>query len=292
MLQRYKPVPPRPNRPARERYFPGMRLKVLTYNLLYGGRDGDSDRRARAQAGLIAELAPDICLLQEAKGFETGGGARLHALEERLGMRGFLALAPATEGHIAILLRPPLLPVSFVADAARFHHVLATLEVKTPGGRILAVMGAHLCPYGVAVRRQEAAYLAARANPGAWSLLAGDLNAVSPHAQEPEGFDRLPVHHRVRHLAEGSAGMDRSVLAFLEAGGWIDLGHALGGEAEAPTVPTAGFREAEFPITRFDYILASRPLAACAKGYRVVRTAACDTASDHYPVLAEFELPD
>lgn len=37
-----------------------MKLKVLTYNTLFGGRDGTDDRRAHAQIGLINELRPDV----------------------------------------------------------------------------------------------------------------------------------------------------------------------------------------------------------------------------------------
>jgi endonuclease/exonuclease/phosphatase family metal-dependent hydrolase len=40
-----------------------------------------------------------------------------------------------------------------------------------------------------------------------------------------------------------------------------------------------------------DYLLASEVLAAMAKAYRVIRNATTDSASDHYPVLATFEVP-
>ena len=39
------------------------------------------DRRAEAQIALIDELEPDVFLMQEAKSFEAGGDALLHALE-------------------------------------------------------------------------------------------------------------------------------------------------------------------------------------------------------------------
>jgi endonuclease/exonuclease/phosphatase family metal-dependent hydrolase len=80
------------------------------------------------------------------------------------------------------------------------------------------------------------------------------------------------------------------VLAQLEAAGWVDVGHALGG-AGIPTAPTQGFTGTEFAMMRCDYILASKPLAATATSYKVLRTPATDTASDHYPVVATFEVP-
>lgn len=105
-----------------------MKLKVLTYNTLFGGHDGTDDRRARAQIGLINELHPDLFLMQETMGFEANGSAWLHALKASLGMRGVLAPAPRTGQNVAIFIREPLRPMSFDVDGANFHHALATLR--------------------------------------------------------------------------------------------------------------------------------------------------------------------
>jgi exodeoxyribonuclease-3 len=267
-----------------------MKLKVLSYNTLYGGRDGDSDRRARAQAEFIADIKPDVFLMQEAHAFDAEGGALLYTLESRIGMRGFLAKAAATDGNVAVFIRDPLRPAAFQPDVTHFHHALAKLDVNLPGGQTLSLLCAHLCPYGPAIRRLEAAYLTAYASPKKMSLLAGDFNSVSPHGPEPEGFANLPPHHRARHLSADKPGVDRSVLVLLESAGWVDLGHALGG-AE-PTVPTAGSHDAEFPVTRLDYVMASQALASRAKAFQVLRTPVTDWASDHYPVLATFDFPE
>lgn len=268
-----------------------MLLTILTYNTLFAGRDAADDRRAETQVALINEMQPDVFLMQEAKGFEAGGGALLHAFEARIGMRGFLAIAPRTGQNVAIFIRGPLAPLSFEADAANFHHALATLKVALPGtSRPLTLISAHLCPNGPAIRRREAAYLAVQAVPDAWTLLTGDFNSASPHDPEPQGFPDLPPHHRARYLAEDLKTADRSVLAQFEAAGWVDVGHALD-SAITPTVPTAGFSGTEFATMRCDYVLATAALAATASKYEVIRTAATDSASDHYPVVASFELP-
>jgi exodeoxyribonuclease III len=268
-----------------------MTLTILTYNTLFAGRDGADDRRAQRQIELITNLRPDVFLMQEAKGFEAGGGALLHALEARIGMRGFLAVAPRTGQNVAIFIREPLTPLSFEADGSNFHHALATLKVALPGtGRPLALISAHLCPNGPSVRRREAAYLAVQASPDTLALLTGDFNSVSPHDPEPTGFDALPAHHRARYLADDLKSADRSVLAHLEAAGWVDVGHVLG-KTITPTVPTAGFTGTEFATMRCDYVLATAVFAASATRYEVIRTPETDTASDHYPVLAEFAVP-
>ena len=268
-----------------------MKLTVLTYNTLFAGRDGSDDRRAKTQVDLIHNLKPDVFLMQEAKGLDANGGAWLYALEQEIGMRGFLAIAPRTGQNVAIFIREPLRAVSFEADGAHFHHALAALRVALPDSeQQITFICAHLCPNGPDVRRREAAYLAVQAAQDKFSLLAGDFNSVSPHDQEPEGFGALAAHHRARYLADDLRTTDRTVLARLGAAGWVDVGHALD-ESTVPTVPTAGFTVTEFATMRCDYLLASQALAAQARSYRVIRNAASDIASDHYPVLATFEVP-
>ena len=138
-----------------------MKLTVLTYNTLFAGRDADDERRAQAQIGLITELNPDVFLMQEAKAFDANGGAWLYALEQKIGMRGFLAIPPRTGQNVAIVIRGPLRPVSFEADGAHFHQALATLRVALlDSDQRITFISVHLCPNGPEVRRREAAYLA------------------------------------------------------------------------------------------------------------------------------------
>lgn len=267
-----------------------MKLTVLTYNTLFAGRYGSDERRARAQVGLINELRPDVFLMQEAKGFEANGGAWLYTLEHQIGMRGFLAVAPRTGQNVAIFIREPLRAVRFDADGTHFHHATATLQVALPDtDQRISFVSAHLCPNGPEVRRREVAYLAAQAAPDTLTLMTGDFNSASPHDPEPEDWPTLAPHHRVRYLADDLKGIDRSVLAQLEAAGWVDLGHRLDPHT-VPTVPTTAYRDVEFATMRCDYLLASQALAATARSYQVIRNAVTDVASDHYPVLATFEV--
>ncbi len=267
-----------------------MTLTVLTYNTLFAGYDGNDDRRSRAQIELLEGLRPDVFLMQEAKGFDASGGALLHDFEARTGMRGFLAVAPRTGQNVAIFIRAPLTPISFETDGANFHHALAILKVRVPGSdKPVTLISAHLCPNGAAIRRREAAYLGVLAAPDAHVLLTGDFNSASPHDPEPGGFEALPTHHRARYLAEDLVHADRSVLAHLEAAGWVDVGHKLD-PAVMPTVPTTDFSGTEFAEMRCDYVMASAALSAQATGYEVIRTAATDMASDHYPIIARFEV--
>lgn len=268
-----------------------MKLTVLTYNTLFAGRDGGEEHRANAQVSVINDLRPDVFLMQEARGFDANGGAWLYAMEKLIGMRGFLALAPRTGQHVAIFIRQQLRAVGFEADGAHFHHALATLRVGLPDSeQEVTFMSAHLCPSGAEVRRREAAYLGTLAAPGKLTLLTGDFNSVSPHDPEPDDFQALAANHRARYIGDDMATADRSVLARLEAARWVDVGHALGG-ATVATAPAKGFTGTEFATMRCDYVLASQSLATHAESYQVIRNAATDMASDHYPVLATFEVP-
>lgn len=265
-------------------------LTVLTYNTLFAGRDGHDDRRAQAQIRLVNEVRPDVFLMQEARGFDANGGAWLYALEQKLAMRGFLALAPRTGQNIAIFIREPLKPLGFEADGEHFHHALATLKVAVPGVELpITFMSAHLCPHGRQIRRREAAYLAVQASPDRFSLLTGDFNSASPHDPEPDDWGALAPHHRARYIADDLRSLDRTVLAHLETGGWIDLGHRLD-PSYTPTVPTAAYREAEFATMRCDYLLASGALSTTARDYEVIRNELTNEASDHYPVRVTFGL--
>lgn len=267
-----------------------MKLTVLTYNTLFGGRDGTDNRRAQAQTQLIKDLNPDVFLMQEAKGFEHNGSVWLYELEHQLGMRGFMATAPRTGQNVVIFIRSPLQPLSFEADSSHFHHSLATLKVAVPGAaRPMTLISAHLCPNGPAIRRREAAYLAVQAAPDAYTLLAGDFNSASPHDPEPVGFHELSAHHRSRYLADDLSSVDHSVIGRLEAAGWVDIGYTLK-QNDVPTVPTAHYIDTEFARMRCDYMFASHALAGLARTYEVIRSPVTDMASDHYPVLATFEF--
>lgn len=265
-----------------------MTLTVLSYNTLFGGREGVRDDRAQSQAELIGAIQPDIFLMQEATGFEANGGSWLYELEMAIGMRGFLARAETTGQNTAVFIRPTIAPVAFTPDAAHFHHALAQLVVALPTGHLLTVMSAHLCPNGPEVRRREATYLAPLASPDSFSLIAGDFNSASPHDLAPVDFQELPAHHRTRYAAP-SGEVDTSVLSLLEAAGWVDVAFHLDTEG-GPTVPTAGFTGTEFPTMRCDYLLATKELAQTAAHYEVIKTPATDRASDHYPILARFEI--
>lgn len=266
-----------------------MRIRLVSYNLLDGGRDGDDERRLQKQVEIVRDQTPHILLLQEARQFDADGAAALYRLEAEFGMRGFLAPAPRTGQHLAIFIREPLRPLGFISEDAHYHHALARLELAAPGlDGPLKLVCTHLCPYAPAVRHIEASYLIGSVPAKGYTLIGGDFNSTSAHDPQPDNFHTLPADHRVRHLAADLSSVDRSVMSVFEAAGWTDIGHRHGDLT--PTAPTAGFPTRPLPHHRSDYLLASPQLARRIVHYGVLRNPLTDAASDHYPLFAEIDL--
>ena len=263
-------------------------MKVLTYNTLFAGFDGVDNRRQKLQHEVIRELQPDVLLIQEAKAFDANGHKLLFQTEDALGLRGLLGIAPHTGQNTAIFFRPEIKPVAFEMDAVHFHHVASAAQLLVPGFSVpITFVSVHLAPTNPEVRRREAAYLIAHAAPEKLTLVAGDFNSVSSHDPEPQGWEKLPTHFRARYLPPGSETADRETLRTLYSAGFVDVAHRLGKNGMT-TVPGADFASAEFIPFRCDHVLASVSLAESAKSYEVLKDARTGSASDHYPILAEF----
>jgi endonuclease/exonuclease/phosphatase family metal-dependent hydrolase len=264
-------------------------MKVMSYNTLFGGFDGHDARRFDAQMKLINEVQPDILLAQELKGFTENGMERLFKMEERINMRGFIAPAVHTGQNTGVFIKPNLKPISVEIDSEHFHHAVVIATLTIPGSaKPLTVISAHLCPFGFHVRLLEAAYLINHADDNAFTLVAGDYNSVSPYDPDPAGIDELPSRFKARYVTPDGT-IDTNVMKTFYQAGFIDIANKLGWHNE-PTVPTGGFKGAEFVPFRSDYILVTKSLAELVAAYSVIKTPLTDMASDHYPIVAEFNL--
>ncbi|HJE22850.1 MAG TPA: endonuclease/exonuclease/phosphatase family protein [Methylorubrum populi] len=262
-------------------------MRVMSYNILNGGFDGSDDRRFRSLLGIVGEAAPDVLLIQEARGFLASGCERLFAFERALGLRGFVAEARTTGQNTAVFVRPGIKPLAFTADDAHFHHAAATVRLSVPGlDKPLTAVSVHLCPNGPQVRLRETSYLFGLALPDDYVIVGGDLNSVSPDDAEPEGLPLLPAHHRVRYAAPDGTADRRAVAGLLQAG-FVDVATRLAGSVTT-TVPAAGFENTEFMPFRSDYLFASEAMARRVRDYAVMKTPATGAASDHYPIVIDF----
>ncbi|WP_435206481.1 endonuclease/exonuclease/phosphatase family protein [Micromonospora sp. bgisy143] len=265
-------------------------LRVMTWNIRTGGRDGDSTDRLDRVVQVVDRQTPDVLALQELRGFDQ---ARLTAaVADRVGMTAHLARSCFGQ-PVAVLVRPPYRVLAAGPLRRPFHHAAARVVVSTPAGP-LTVLGTHLWPYSGGRRRMEVDWLVAalRRAPGPLTLLAGDLNSLDPTVDHTARLAGLPALYRRRHLRRRGGAVDTRAVARLLDAGLVDLwpsANAGAPEAAGRTVPTR-FGGAEFAGMRLDYLLGSRAVAERVRDCRVIRDATTDTASDHYPLLATIDL--
>ncbi|SCF29722.1 exodeoxyribonuclease-3 [Micromonospora viridifaciens] len=263
-------------------------LRVMTWNILAGGRDRHGTDRWGRIAAVVAAQRPDVLALQELRGLDRDG--RMAELGGRLGMTPHLARSWFGQ-PVAVLVRAPLRVLRAGRVRRPFHHATALLQVATEAGP-LTVFSTHLNPYSGGRRRMEADWLAAavRRTGGRLALLAGDLNTLDPAVDHTARLAGLPDLYRRRHLRRDGRTVDTRAVSRLLDAGLVDLWrHAGGGEADGPTVPTR-HGGGEFVAMRLDYLLATPELADLARTVRVVRGGDADTASDHHPVVADLAL--
>ncbi|MEQ4304109.1 endonuclease/exonuclease/phosphatase family protein [Plantactinospora sp. B6F1] len=271
----------------------------MTYNIKNGGRDGADPGRLDLVLQVVAEQRPDVLALQELRGLRRDRD-RFDTLARRLGMRGYLAGGWFGQ-PVAVLVRPPVAPVVVAPVRRPFHHGAQRVVLDTDRGP-LTVLSTHLHPYSGWRRLREAGWLVGAASRGGADrrrlperlvLLAGDLNTLDPGGRHDERIGRLPPEYRKRHLMPDGVTVDTRAVAALYRAGFVDLFRPAGpaGSAEPPhTVPTSAGGGVEFTAMRLDYLLGTPPLARLAHPPRVVTGGAAESASDHYPLVVEFDL--
>lgn len=251
-------------------------LRVMAYNILYGGVTAGGDRTAQLAAQVNA-VRPDALALCECWGFLEAGGARMEAFCEAVGMRGALVEA-ATGNHVGLLYREPWSPANTATVASPMHHGLVRMLLVN-GGAAVNVLAVHLNPYSSLMRLLEAQVAVSRTRPREHALVMGDLNTL------PLGYRAALA---VRRLLDESMRPDTHVCRYFAEAGFTDVLAAHG--VPSPTYPTPleEKRDDFLGGVRLDYVMASRELAAgCVRAW-VVDTPGAGLASDHLPVAAEF----
>jgi exonuclease III len=254
-----------------------MRFRCLAYNI-----GGGCAEKFEALQAVLAHTQPDLAALTEANDPDV-----IRALAQRLEMAYVWEQGSGTN-HVATLSRFPIL-------ASRIHRTppltQAALETKveTPAVRI-TLYNVHFLPYLLLpfeIRRWQAVGkllgLIRREAPGP-HLILGDLNAVAPgdrvlHRNNPRRMQRVMAwqFNLVFHFA----------LTRLLRAGYVDCFRRL-----QPTLDGFTWMSTN-RTTRYDYVLADPTLAPALRTCRVVdEIEAVRTASDHLPLLAEFDLGD
>lgn len=243
-------------------------LRLLSYNIRYGGRG-----RVEAIAAVIRAAAPDVVLLQE---------ARDAAVVERLAdLTAMTRAGTSKRQSLGFLSRVPVTHHAWHQPRWSRH---AFLELTLPGD--IQVFGVHLSAVHAAwterrrVAEVRALLQSVAARPHGFHLLAGDFNTLAPG--ELLDTARLPVRLKPFVWLSGGAIRWRTIQQVLDSG-YVDAYRALSADDPGVTFPTWDAH------LRLDYVFVPEAFRDRLRHCAVVRGAPAAEASDHFPLLAEFQ---
>jgi exonuclease III len=256
-------------------------LRILTYNIA-GGRAEQLD----ALCEILASCRPDIAALNEADDQQT-----IATLAERVGM--FYVWARGSgDRHVATLSRFPILEWQIYNRKPLTQAALETVVDYRPGGSgpPLTLYNLHLRPDPIwhyeGMRWLAAGKLLSiiKRRPAGPCLLLGDLNTYGlGDPIEIELILRYTSPSYRRLLAWQRYRILRLALPRLLRAGFTDCyRHLHPGEAGYT------FTRHLHPVSRVDYILANQLMAPTLHCCAPLKT--LPAISDHFPLLAEFDL--
>ncbi len=246
-----------------------MPLRILSYNIRRGG-SGREDRLA----AVIRRLEPDLVILQEATKPDA-----VKAVAERIGMVQWGAAPGASLGFMS---RQPVAHHAWHRPRFSRHAFLEIVPFATEA----RVFGVHLSAVHAAwtERRRQFELRAllgsiARHQHGP-HVLMGDFNTLAPG----EILDIRQLPHRLRALVWLSGGRIRwrTIQTILD-GGYLDGFRMLHPDVIGFTFPTWS------PHVRLDYAFVPKGFAERLRSCEVVNGPDTAEASDHFPLLAEFD---
>lgn len=250
-------------------------LRVLTYNLYLGGAD-----RLEAIYTVLAHAQAEVIALTEADDPEV-----VATLAERLEME-YIWEKGSGERHIATLSRFPILTWNIYKTPPLTQAALETkLDLATKN---ISIYNVHLLPYLLLpfeVRRWQAMgkllEVIQNRQPGP-HLILGDLNTIAPGDRVLQRNNPL----RMRQVMALQLNLIfRLALPRLLKVGYVDCFRRLYPQADGFTWTPGNL------TTRYDYILADAALAPALRACRVIDDIeAVNRASDHLPLMAEFDL--
>lgn len=246
-----------------------MPLRILSYNIRRGGAG-----RETQLAAVIRRADPDLVVLQEATKPDS-----VRRIAEQAGMGQWDARAGASLGFLS---RHPVAHHQWYKPRFSRH---AFLEI-VPFGTESRIFGVHLAAVHSAwtERRRTLelrALLAAIArHQHGPHLLVGDFNTLAPG----ELLDVRQLPHRLRALVWLSGGRIRwrTIQTILDAG-YLDGFRLLHPDDIGLTFPTWN------PHVRLDFVFVPKAFAAWLRSCVVAAGADTTEASDHLPLLAEFD---
>lgn len=252
-------------------------LRVMTYNILRGGRG-----REQALFEVLRSVQPDVAVLQEVRNPQP-----VRDWARSLGMQIFIARGNSGL-HLALLSSAPVLSRRAFRRFPPTLNAFLEAEVEYAPGEHLRVYGVHLAPwYSVLMEvwrwwEIRAVLQRARAHLQGLCLILGDFNTIGP--SDTTDVRAMPLPLRLMIGVQGGRIYRLAIPEVLSAG-FADCFRALHPTDAGHTLPASA------PNARLDYIFASPSLLPHLRACTVVREpAVVQEASDHLPVVAEFDL--
>ncbi len=272
-------------------------LKVISYNILNGFDWGKDTNREDKLASWINKQKPDVVALQELCGFTQ---EKLEQFAKKWGHN--YAIILKTEGYPVGLSSNKPIELKEKLREGLWHGML---HCKTWNTDFFVV---HLSPSDWKFRRQEAEIITQRIEKSCTEtdpyIVLGDFNAVSPfdrdyNLKNPYQLERMrkgdEKSKKYKNLRDGD--FDYSVISKFLSVPLTDVCLNFIDPNKRTTCPTPinvpkwlSAEEMKITRSRIDYILASSPLATKCINAKIFNGDENYYLSDHYPVMAEFEL--
>jgi exodeoxyribonuclease-3 len=243
-------------------------VRLLTYNIKKGGAG-----REEALGEVIVSADPDVVLLQEATRPDVV--ARLSAITR------MPHWATRPRASLGFLSRIPLAAHAWHRPFGSRH---AFVEV-VPARLDMRLFGVHLSAVHAAWTERRRVYelrkllTSIRRHHDTFHVIAGDFNTLAPG--EMLNIRTLPYRLRAMVWLSGGAIDWRTIQIVLEAG-YVDAYRARGPVDAGVTFPTWA------PHVRLDYAFVPARYAPRIASCRVIIGPAARLASDHFPLLVEF----
>lgn len=245
-----------------------MTLRLLSYNIRYGGRG-----REEPLAAVVRATAPDVVVLQEA--------TRPDVVERLAGLTEMPHWQSRRGESLAFMSRQPI-------DHARWHQPRvsrhAFLEI-VPAGTPWRVFGVHLSAVHAAWTERRRLYelrallVAVQQHQAGPHALVGDFNTLAPG--ELFDFRKLPARLRALVWLSGGRIRWRTIQMVLDSG-YTDAFRHLQPDIIGYTFPTWD------PHVRLDYLFVPHAFADRVGRCQVVTADPVREASDHHPLFAEL----
>ena len=262
---------------ASMRFDNSMSLRVMTYNILDGG-----EGREKYLLEVLQTVQPDVAVLQE-----VFHGGFVQSLASALKMNLFFA-SGNRKRRVALLSRLPIISCQSYHRFPPIWRNVVEAEIEYQLNKRLWLFGIHpmadlsvICELW---RWWEAKQIIGRIKPHIVEpcLVAGDFNAIAPNDRVV--INQMPRRLKLIILTQGNRVYRFSIRKYLSTG-LTDCFRAMHPNDDGFTLPPPK------PNSRLDYILVNDALKLhLINCWVVCEPSAILKASDHYPVVAEFQM--